>query len=65
MGEVIYLGQEQAAALTTFKELIKLYTKKNPKKFEEAIEKNRARYDTVMAEVLATKEESSEELAAA
>jgi len=61
MGEVIYLGQEQAAALTTFKELIKLYRKKDPKKFGEAIDKNIERYDAVMKEVLATKVEASEE----
>lgn len=60
MGEVIYLGQEQAAAMTTFKELIKLYTKKDPKKFEEAIDKNKSRYKTLLDEVLATKEVSLE-----
>lgn len=65
MSEVIYLDKDTAASMTTFKELIKLYTKKNPKKFEEAIAKNHERYDALMKQVLATKEESSEELIAA
>lgn len=65
MGEVIYIDQPTAAAMTTFKELIKLYTKKDPKKFEDAIGKNKARYTALMEEVLATKVESSEELEAA
>lgn len=56
MVEVIYLGQEQAAAMTTFKELIKLYERKNNVKFQEAIDKNKSRYKTLLDEVLATKE---------
>lgn len=64
MGDVFHLSQEQAYNLTTFKELIKLYTKKGPDKFAEAIDKNKARYKYLLDEVLATKE-SSEELEAA
>jgi hypothetical protein len=52
MGDVIYLAQDQAAAMTNCKELIKLYRRKDPKKFEDAIEKKMAVYDTIMAEVL-------------
>lgn len=52
MGEVIYLSQSQAATMTTFKELVKLYTSKNSPKFDEAIEKNKARYKAGMDEVL-------------
>lgn len=61
MTDIIYLSQEQAYNLTTFKELIKLYTKKGPDKFAEAIDKNKARYKYLLDEVLATKEETSEE----
>lgn len=63
MGEIIYLSQQQAANLTTFKELIRFYTKKGPK-YEEAIEKNKERYKFLLDEVLATKEVSEENIAA-
>lgn len=65
MGEIIYLSQENAANATTWKELIKFYSKKGPDKFAEAIEKNMARYDEVMKEILATKKETSQEVIAA
>jgi len=64
MVEIFYVSQKQAAEMTTFKELMKLYKRKG-KRFEEAFETNRDRYDTEMEKVLATKEESSEELVAA
>lgn len=54
--EIIHLSQQQAANMTTFKELIKLYKRKNNPKFEEAIEKNKDRYQFLMDEVLATRE---------
>lgn len=52
MGEVIYLSQSQAAAMTTFKELVKFYSKKDPSKYEQAIANNLARYQAGMDEVL-------------
>lgn len=52
MGEVIYLGQEQAAVMTNCKELVKLYTRKNSEKYAEAIEKKSAMYQSLMDEVL-------------
>jgi hypothetical protein len=38
--------------MTTYKELIKMYSKKDPKKYEEAITKNKARYRAAMDEVI-------------
>lgn len=61
---VIHLDQPTAACMTTYKELIKLYEKKDPVKYEEAIAKNKARYRTGMEEILATKEASKEDVAA-
>jgi hypothetical protein len=55
MNNIIHLPQETAAAMTTFNEYIKLYNSKDPKKFEEAIAKNEARYDALMDEVLGRK----------
>ena len=52
MGEVIYIGQEQAAVMTNCRELVKLYTRKNPDKFRDAIEKKEAMYASLMDEVL-------------
>lgn len=51
-GQVIYLDQPTAAAMTTFKELEKMYRKKDPIKYEEAIQKNKTRYRSSMDEVL-------------
>lgn len=65
MTEIIYLPQQTAAEMTTFKELIKLYTKKNPQKYEEAIEANKAKYKSLMDELLGRNEEVSEETVAA
>ncbi len=65
MTEIIYLSQEKASEMTTFKELIKLYTKKNPQKYEEAIEANKAKYKSLMDELLGRNEEASQEAVAA
>lgn len=65
MNNIIYLDQPTAASMTTAKELIKLYTKKDPKKYSEAIEKNTARYRGYMDELLGRNEEVSQETEAA
>lgn len=52
MGEIIYLDQPTAAAMTTYKELVKMYSGKDPKKYEEAIAKNKARYRSEMDGIL-------------
>lgn len=52
MGEVIYLAQDQAAMMTNCRELIKLYKRKDPSKYEDAIDKKMAQYDVIMKEVL-------------
>lgn len=52
MDNIIYLDQPTAASMTTYKELIKMYSKKDPKKYEEAIAKNRTRYRNAMDEVI-------------
>ena len=52
MDNIIYLDQPTAASMTTYKELIKMYSKKDPKKYEVAIAKNRARYRNAMDEVI-------------
>jgi hypothetical protein len=65
MVEIFHLSKENAENATTFKELIKLYSKRDPKKYGEAIDKNRERYRFVMDEILATKVEVSEETVAA
>ena len=49
---IIHLDQPTAAAMTTYKELVKMYTKKDPTKYEDAIAKNKARYRTTMDEVI-------------
>lgn len=54
MNNVIHLDQPTAAAMTTFKELEKMYRRKDPVKYEEAIAKNKARYRSAMEEVLQT-----------
>lgn len=64
MTEIIYLPQSTAAEMTTFKELIKLYTKKNPLKYEEAIEANKAKYKSAMDELLGRNEEAEKAVAA-
>ena len=64
MTEIIYLSQSTAAEMTTCKELIKLYTKKNPKKYEEAIEAKKAQYKSAMDELLGRNEEAEEAVAA-
>ena len=51
-GMIIHLDQPTAAAMTTYKELVKMYSKKDPKKYEDAIAKNKARYRTSMDEVI-------------
>lgn len=50
--QIIHLDQPTAAAMTTYKELVKMYSKKDPKKYEDAIAKNKARYRTSMDEVI-------------
>lgn len=49
---IIYLDQPTAASMTTYKELIKMYKGKDPQKYEEAIQKNKARYRTSMDELI-------------
>lgn len=51
-GQIIYIDQPTAKAMTTFKELEKMYRKRDPIKYEEAIAKNKARYRSSMEEVL-------------
>ncbi len=63
MTEIIYLPRETAAEMTTFKELIKLYTKKNPKKYEEAIATNTAKYQAGMDELLGRNQKQETEAA--
>jgi len=48
MNNVIYIDQSTAAAMTTYKELEKMYRRKDPVKYEEAIAKNKARYRNEM-----------------
>ena len=50
--KIITLDQPTAAAMTTYKELVKMYSKKDPKKYEDAIAKNKARYRSSMDEIL-------------
>lgn len=50
--QIIHLDQPTAAAMTTFKELEKMYRKRDPIKYEDAIAKNKARYRSSMEEVL-------------
>lgn len=52
MGEVIYLDQPAAAAMTTYRELVKMYQGKDPVKYSEAIAKNKARYRSGMDEIM-------------
>lgn len=51
-GQIIYLDQPTAAAMTTFKELEKMYRRKDPVKYEVAIQKNKARYRSSMDDIL-------------
>jgi hypothetical protein len=46
--KIITLDQPTAAAMTNYKELVKMYSRKDPKKYEEAISKNKARYRNEM-----------------
>lgn len=48
MNNVIHLDQPTAACMTTYRELVKMYTKRDPVKYREAIDKNRARYRNEM-----------------
>lgn len=57
MDNIIYLDQPTAASMTTYKELIKMYSKKDPKKYEVAIAKNRARYRNAMDELVSDKQD--------
>jgi len=52
MNNVIRIDQATAAAMTTFKELEKMYRRKDPVKYEDAIAKNKARYRSSMEEVI-------------
>lgn len=38
--------------MTTYKELVKMYSRKDPKKYEIAIAKNRTRYRNEMDELI-------------
>ena len=49
---VIYIDQPAAAAMTTYKELVKMYQSKDPVKYSEAIAKNKARYRSGMDEIM-------------
>lgn len=48
MNNIIYIDQSTAAAMTTYKELEKMYRRKDPVKYEDAIAKNKARYRNEM-----------------
>lgn len=52
MNNVIHLDQPTAASMTTYKELVKMYSRKDPKKYEVAIAKNRTRYRNEMDELI-------------
>lgn len=66
MDNVIHLSQPLAAAMTMTRELIKLHSTRNKAgKYDEAIDKHRARYRNYMDEVLGRNEEASEEAVAA
>lgn len=49
---IIYIDQSTAAAMTTYKELEKMYRRKDPVKYEEAIAKNKARYRNEMDQLV-------------
>lgn len=49
---IIRLDQPTAAAMTTYKELEKMYRRKDPVKYEEAIAKNKARYRNEMDQLV-------------
>ena len=50
--KIIYIDQPTAAAMTTYKELEKMYRRKDPVKYEEAIAKNKARYRNEMDQLV-------------
>lgn len=53
---IIRLDQPTAAAMTTYKELEKMYRRKDPVKYEEAIAKNKARYRNEMDAIMEKKD---------
>lgn len=53
---IIYIDQSTAAAMTTYKELEKMYRRKDPVKYEDAIAKNRARYRNEMDLIMENKD---------
>lgn len=53
---IIRLDQPTAAAMTTYKELEKMYRRKDPVKYEEAIAKNKARYRNEMDLIMENKD---------
>lgn len=52
MNNIIHLPKDTAATMTTYKELLKMYDKRDPKKYAAAIKKNEDRYEKLMDEVL-------------
>ena len=56
MNNVIHIDQPTAAAMTTYKELEKMYRRKDPVKYEEAIAKNKARYRNEMDLIMEKKD---------
>lgn len=50
--KIIYIDQSTAAAMTTYKELEKMYRRKDPVKYEDAIAKNKARYRNEMDQLM-------------
>lgn len=49
---IIKLDQPTAAAMTTFKALESMYRRRDPVKYREAIDKNRARYRSEMDQLM-------------
>lgn len=55
MNTIIHLDQPTAAAMTTFKALENMYRRRDPVKYREAIDKNRARYRNEMDQLMEAK----------
>lgn len=53
---IIRLDQSTAAAMTTYKQLEKMYRRKDPLKYEDAIAKNKARYRNEMDLIMEKKD---------
>lgn len=49
---IIYLSQNHAKSMTDMKNLVRIYSRRNDGRFDEAIEGYSAYYDTLMDQVL-------------